>query len=111
MNFHISLRKIQTHHTDNLAELLVTTMEVIYAFGVLLITSELGQRMNAAFVECSQMVTQFDWHLFPADIQRMLPTIIHFTQQSIEIKCFGNVACDRDTFKSVSILVKHIACI
>lgn len=81
-------------------------IEVFYSFSILFITCELDQRINLAFVECSQMVEQLDWYLFPMNIQRMLPMILHFTQQPFEIICFGSKACNRDTFKSVG--VRHI---
>lgn len=80
----------------------MTTIETTYAFSVMFICCELAQRISVAFDECSEMVDQLDWYLFPAKIQRMLPTILNFTQQPIEIKCFGSTACDRETFKSVS---------
>lgn len=76
--------------------------QVFYAFAVMLITTEIGQRFNLAYAECNDMVEQFDWYLFPTDIQRMLPMILNFTQQPFEIICFGSAACDRNTFKSVS---------
>lgn len=36
------------------------------------------------------------------EIQRVLPIIMNFTQQSVEIKCFGSNACDRISYKYVS---------
>lgn len=82
--------------------LLNMMLEFVYAFGGLFIACELGQRFTLAFDECSEMVDQFDWHLFPTEILRMMPLIFKFTQQPFEIICFGSNAADRDTFKSVS---------
>ena len=82
--------------------MLTTIIEVAYAFGILFTACELGQRMNHAFNECNDMIDQFDWYLFPANIQRMLPIIINFAQQPIVIKCFGSTAAVRETFKYVS---------
>lgn len=82
-------------------QLLITIFEVIYAFGILFIACELGQCLNLAYDECSEMVNQFDWYLFPTEIQQMLPQILNFAQQSLEIKCYGTANCDRETFKSV----------
>lgn len=102
--------RFQLHHSDNLAVLLVTTIQVMYAFVVLLIACELGQRFHLAFFDCSEMIGQFEWYSFPYEIQRMLPVVIHFAQQPVDIKCFGSAACDRETFKSVSITKsKHVA--
>lgn len=82
----------------------ITIFEIFYAFGALLIACEVCQRVNIAFEECGDMVVQFEWYLFPIDIQRMLPLILNYMQQPIEIKCFGSVTCDRETFKFVRIM-------
>lgn len=90
------------HHADDVAVLLVAAVEIMYAFGNLFISCELGQRVNLAFDECNEMVNQFDWYRFTMEIQRMLPTILNYTQQPVDIKCFGSATCDRETFKYVS---------
>ena len=78
-------------------------IQVTYAFGVMFVACELGQRLNLAFDECNDMIDQFNWYLFPAEIQRMLPLILNFMQQPVEIKCFGSTALDRETFKYVRV--------
>lgn len=78
-------------------------MEIFYPFAVLLLACELGQRINVAYEECSEMVDHLDWYLLPMKVQRLHPLVLHFTQQPIDIKCFGSVECCRDTFKYVSI--------
>lgn len=94
---------IQLHHEDNFAVILITMVEVFYGFGVMFVACELSQRVNLAFDECNDMITQFEWYLFPAEIQRMLPLTMKYTQQSVEINCFGSTACNRETFKYVSV--------
>lgn len=84
--------------------ILITVLEIIYAFGVVFIASDLCQRVNLEFDECNQMIGQFEWYLFPAEIQRILPIIMNYTQQPVDIRCFGTAACDRETFKYVRIL-------
>lgn len=78
-------------------------IEIIYSFVGMFVSCEMGQRINLAFEECNEIVEQFDWYQFPVEIQQMLPLILHFTQQPVEILCFGSRACDRDTFKSVRV--------
>lgn len=90
------------HHSDNLIVLLITIIEAFYPIGVLFICCEISQRISLAYDECSRMVVQFEWYLFPVENQRMLSLILNFTQQPIEIKCFGSKGCDRETFKLVS---------
>lgn len=67
----------------------------------MMIACEIGQRVNNAFDECSEMVDQLDWYLFPAKTQEILPIIINFAQQPIVFYCFGSAAAIRDTFKYV----------
>lgn len=86
---------------------IVTALEIVYAFGVFGVTCELSQRINLAFDECSDTINQFKWYLLPADIQIVLPLIMQFAQQPVNMKCFGSVACDRDTFKYVSTTATH----
>lgn len=62
----------------------------------------MGQRTQLAFEESSAIVDQFEWYRFPAEIQRMMPLILSFTQQPVEFVCFGSIACNRETFKYVS---------
>lgn len=92
----------QINHNENVLVSSVTMIEVTYAFGTIFITCELCQRVNLAFDECSDIIDQFDWYLLPAKIQRIMPMVIHFTQQPIEIKGFGSASANRDTFKRVS---------
>lgn len=78
------------------------TVEVIYPFAVLFIVCEMAHRYIRANDEIGELVEQFEWYLFPVEIQRMMPSILNFTQQSNEIICFGSTACNRETFKYVS---------
>lgn len=94
---------IQLHRGDDLTMLLIIVLQIFYAFGAMFIACELGQRVNLAFNECSEMIHRFDWYLLPAEIQRLLPLIINFAQQPIDIKCFGSAACDRETTEYVSV--------
>lgn len=82
--------------------MLITMIEVIYAFGILFIACELFQRISLAFDGCNDTISQLKWYLFPVKLQPMMPVIINASQKSIEIKCFGSMACDRESFKYVS---------
>lgn len=96
-------------HGDDSAVLLITAFQIFYAFFFMFIGCELSQRVNVAFDECNDMVEQFDWYLLPSEIQRMLPFIMHFSQQPVEINCFGSWACDRATFKYVSTPIASVS--
>lgn len=60
-----------------------------------------SQRISNAFEEINDVIVQFDWYLFPIEINRMLPTILLVTQHSVALKCFGSMACNRETYKMV----------
>lgn len=94
---------LQTHHDSNLQIVLITIFEAIYAFGVVFISCEIGQHGTNTFEDCSQAVEQLNWYMFSAKLQRMIPIVIHLTQQSVMFKCFGSAASCRDTFKKVCI--------
>lgn len=81
---------------------MLTILQILYAFGSTFIACDLSQRIERAFEECNDVINQFKWYWFPIEIQRLLPLIMIAAQQPIEIKTFGSVACDRDTFKRVS---------
>lgn len=88
---------------DESLMLLLTILQFIYAFGLMLITCELGQYVYDAFEECSDMILQLDWYLFPAKVLRTLLIIINFAQQPTVFECFGSIASIRETFKYVRI--------
>lgn len=73
-----------------------------YGFGLVFTVCELGQRVSHSFTEINSIVDQLDWYLFPNEIQKIMPIIINNVQQPIEIECFGDVRCNRKSFKKVS---------
>lgn len=82
--------------------LMIVLCEVFYAFGLMLIGCEFGQRITDAFEECNETIVQLNWYLFPSEIQRITPIIINFGQQPIVFYCYGSIAFDRELFKLVS---------
>lgn len=81
----------------------ITAIEVSYSFGLLFMACELGQRVSLAFGECSGMIYQLEWYSLPTTVQRLLPLLLNFTQQTFELNCFGSTTCDREAFKYVRI--------
>lgn len=81
--------------------LTVTIVYACYAFGVVGIICELGQRLSNAFDEIPDTIVDFEWYLFPPGIQRILPTILLAAQQPVYLECFGSISGTRETFKNV----------
>lgn len=85
------------------------SVEMFWAFGAIFIATELCERVNESYDEINYVVNQFDWYLFPIEIQKMLPTIIINTQKPIIFECFGSIRFSRETFKNVSALhIKYV---
>lgn len=82
--------------------LVVMFMEVVCAYGWLLISCELGERFTAKFDEIGYAIDQFKWYSFPIKLKQMLPTAIIIAQQPITLEVFGSLSCLRDSFKKVS---------
>lgn len=76
---------------------------VCSAFVAVLIMCELAQRGCDLFNNIDDKLVQLNWYLLPSEIQRILPLVMHVVQQTVEIKCFGSISCNRDTFKKVNI--------
>lgn len=90
----------QSHY--NLDALIISTFEMFCTLVVLFVTSELGERISSEFEDINNQINRFDWYLCPINMQKMLPVIMTNLQQPVEFKCFGSIACNRDTFKAVS---------
>lgn len=88
---------------ENEVNLVIIVFEIVTAFATPFVTCEISERVNQAFNECSDMIDQLDWYLFPNKIQRMLPTIINYARKPTVLKCCGSKTCHRQTFKQVSV--------
>lgn len=73
-----------------------------YAFGLVFTVCELCQRISKSFLKINAIVDQLNWYLFPKNVQKMMLIISIMVQQSVDVECFGSIACNRDTFKRVS---------
>lgn len=76
-------------------------IQTFYAFCVLFLTCEFGERLTIVFDELEYEIEQFDWYLFPNEIQRILLTLMVFGQQEVSLQCFGSTSTNREAFKKV----------
>lgn len=78
---------------------------VFYGFWAIILvftTCECGQQFCDAFGNLNYSLGQLGWYFLPIEIQRLLPMIIINSQQPMLVKCYGNISCERDTFKKVN---------
>lgn len=78
--------------------------EIFYAFGIVFFVCELSERIINAFGKINDIIEQFDWYLFPVQMQRIMPVIIINAHEPIAIEYFGSRSCSREDFKKVSLL-------
>lgn len=98
------LFSIQSRHELNAVVLFEIIFEGGYAFGLVLISCELGQQMTDAFESCNTVLCELEWYLFPVGIRKMLPPILLIAQVPVRLECFGSNACTRESFKKVCIV-------
>lgn len=84
-----------------IGELFNILLKTSFAFGLIGMFCELCERIGDGFEEISDAVHNLDWYLYPLEVQRMLPIILHNAQQPVVLEAFGNVPFTRDTFKKV----------
>lgn len=88
---------------NNSAEILLTFGLLCASYAMIFVLCEFGQRVNAVFEEMCIVFDQMRWYLFPIGIQKLLPTVLVVAQEPIGLNMFGSIACNRRTFKEVSI--------
>lgn len=81
---------------------MILLCEMFWSFALIFIYCEFGERVSTGFSELNDAINQFNWYTFPIEIQRDLPIVMIFAQEPVVVSGFGNIACVRLTFKSVS---------
>lgn len=81
--------------------LVSVVFNLVWTLALVFIPCEIGERVRTEFMKLNFTVSQFDWHLFPYEIQKILPIIILNAQQPVLIEWFGSISCVRDVFKKV----------
>ena len=89
---------------SKLIDISMSAVIAIMTFIFISIACEPGERVTTAFERFDEELERCDWHLLPIEMQKMLYfTFLIDTQQPINVKCYGNIFCTRDTSKRVVI--------
>lgn len=75
--------------------------KLLYAYGLLAVYCEVGHRLSAKFEGLSDILCECDLHLLPIDLQRQIPIVLFFMQNTPALTSYGNLGCSRETFKRV----------
>lgn len=92
----------QSHNAHDLKVLISPIFVLINALVSVFITSEITERISSEFDEINDMISEFDWYLFPLKMQKMLPLIMMSAQQTVEFEIFGSFYWNRVAFKKVT---------
>lgn len=98
-NANIHCFQFQSHNEVFSIVFLELIFYAVWSFGLVYIACEMSQRFCDALNEMDDDIGQLDWYLYPAEIQRLLLIIVENSQQPVIVKCFGSIACSRETLK------------
>lgn len=87
----------------DLAEIYVGLARLVYVSGVMFAYCEMGEQVTSAFEEIEHMLAELDWHLFPSEIQRMMPMLLMVARQPVDFMGYGNLPASRYTMQRVRI--------
>lgn len=82
--------------------MIAAIIELVCSFTLLLLACELAGRLSYRFENVNDLIDQFDWYAFPLEMQKILPVMMMNAQQPVEVKSFGSIASNRETFRKVS---------
>lgn len=84
--------------------LLVPAVQLFGVVFILFIACELPEQTLNKITEINHEISQLNWYLFPSKMKKMLPLFVAVANdvEIVEIKCFGSIPCNRETFKGVS---------
>lgn len=102
INYNLISHHFQSQPEIDVVVLVVAIFYSSYAFGIVFISCEVGQRLCDAFEDINDTIELLDHYRFSMKIKRMLPTIMITAQETVFIECFGSITCVRESFKKVS---------
>lgn len=86
---------------SNISELAVTLNVLIGIVTAVFIVCESGERVSDKFESFAMKLSQSDWHSLSIKMQRIFLVFLAHTQQTPNIRGYGNILCTRVTFKKV----------
>lgn len=79
---------------------------MFWSFLFVFFLCEFGEFVSDRFSECYNVIYEYHWYLCTTEVQRLIPIILIGTQYPITIRGFGNISCDRYSFKRVTNIYK-----
>lgn len=86
---------------SKMIDIITNAVIAVLTFVFLFIACEPGERVTEAFEQFDDELIQCNWYTLPIGIQRLYSIFLVNTQQSINIQCYGEILCTRETSKNV----------
>lgn len=99
---HVRIICFQSHHANYSVEVfIILGFDGCNMLLAISIACEFSQQIRNAFSEINDLIKQFHWYRFPADMKRILPMTMTITQEPVSIEFFGSFSCCRELFRKV----------
>lgn len=89
-------------NSDDMLELVRSTMTLICCFECLLFFCYFGQRVTSAFSSLSEFIYTLDWQSFPIGMQKYISLIMQYSQKPVYIRGLGSIHCTLEVFQKVT---------
>lgn len=89
----------------DIKDLTIIVLFTFFAFALILMFCEVGQRLFFAFEDIQDQLWNSGWYTFPKKIRQIMPVFIAYLQNPLVIRGIGNIKCKREDFKNVSLLI------
>lgn len=64
---------------------------------------EVGEKMSNVWVEINDEIEKINWYLLPIETQKIIVTIMSFSQRAVILDGLGSISGSREIFKEVSL--------
>lgn len=98
---------LKTADALNLFELATTLSVVVGVAAGALLVCESCERVSGEFESFDMKLSRSDWHLLSSKMQRLYLIFVAYAQQTPNIQGYGNISCNRETFKRVIFFPFH----
>lgn len=97
---HIEIR-LKSGRSSNRIDIIVIILLLFWAFSIIFLYCEIGERVTHEFNEFNEQFCQCNWYSFSIEMQRMFIIVMSNTQRPAIIQGYANTVCTRDAFKQV----------
>ncbi|XP_031618108.1 odorant receptor 94a-like [Contarinia nasturtii] len=92
--------ELSQEHTD-WASFVISFFQLFWTFVLMFLLCYSGQEVTGAFDDLMYEVYQCEWDSFPHPLRRILPILLIFMKEPVQIIAYGGVNCSLKRFKKI----------